>query len=543
MGKRGQRKFTRPNQWKSIRNGILLAIIALMGLAGCKATKELTQTPTEQSGQTTPELNPSLIAETVPPETLTICMAEEPQSLYLYDGRQSGVKLNVLQAIYDGPIDREDFQLVPVILDNIPTLGNCGLTLEPVVVIPGQTVIDADGELRAFRKGVNVRPSGCQQSDCAVTWDGSGEFKMDVMMMNFTLVEGLKWSDGIALKASDSVYSFQVASDKATPGSRWAIDRTAAYQALDQKTVVWKGLPGFLTTDVDLFFWSPLPEHAWSDLTPMQLLEDDRSNQTPLGWGAYKLEEWNAGEQIELSANPYYFRAGEGLPYFDKLTYKFISDRDMALSALEQGECDILDGSYHLEGRLSEILTADADQLFNAHIAITPVWEGLIFGINPASYEDGYTPIYGDRLDYFGDPRTRQAFAYCVDRQRIVDETLLGLSRVPQGLSPSMEMPIDSQPLAYLHDESLGNQLLEQVGWKDVDLNPETPREAWGINGIPSGTPFEITLLNSPSIFQNTAAQIIKDSLTECGVQVTLETLTPQDLFAPGPDGPLFGRQ
>jgi len=151
MGKRTQKNTIR-SKWVLM----LLVMIVLAGLVGCKATTKLTPIPTGQSEQTTPELQPSATAETEPQKILTICMAEEPQSLYIYDGRQNGVKWNVLASIYDGPIDRENSKLVPVILENIPTVDNGGINLEPLIVTPGQQVIDANGEIHAFREGIIV---------------------------------------------------------------------------------------------------------------------------------------------------------------------------------------------------------------------------------------------------------------------------------------------------------------------------------------------------------------------------------------------------
>jgi len=124
----------------------------------------------------------------------TICMAEEPQSLYLYDGRSDKAKWNVLDALYDGPIDQVGYQLQAVILEGIPDLAGGGLRLEAIAVQPGQEVVDANGRLTVLKKGVFVRPSGCQESACAVTWDGQDDFLMDRMVLEFKLIEGLLWS-------------------------------------------------------------------------------------------------------------------------------------------------------------------------------------------------------------------------------------------------------------------------------------------------------------------------------------------------------------
>ncbi|MFH1446055.1 MAG: ABC transporter substrate-binding protein, partial [Chloroflexota bacterium] len=313
----------------------------------------------------------------LPPRKLTICMAEEPQSLYLYNGRSDKAKWNVLDALYDGPIDRVGYQLQAVILEEIPDLAGGGLWLEAVAVQPGQEVVDANGRLTVLKKGVSVRPSGCQESACAVMWDGQGDFLMDRMLLEFKLIEGLFWSDGEALSADDSLFSFTLAADASTPVSKWAIDRSESYQALDAQTIKWTGKPGFLTADVDLFFWTPLPQHAWSGLSAEELLSSDLSNQQPLGWGPYMIETWTAGESLSLIKNPNYFRVGEGLPAFDILEYKFISSAAEGLEALGDGECDLLDSSFDLEAQIDTVLAAEADGDLSAYVQVGPQWEGI----------------------------------------------------------------------------------------------------------------------------------------------------------------------
>ena len=50
----------------------------------------------------------------------------------------------------------------------------------------------------------------------------------------------------------------------------------------------------------------------------------------------------------------------------------------------------------------------------------------LAIGITPSSYDDNYYPYGVDRPDIFGDVRTRQALAYCIDTQTIVNKLLGG---------------------------------------------------------------------------------------------------------------------
>jgi peptide/nickel transport system substrate-binding protein len=514
-----------------VKELLLLGVILSVGLAACKpeTTQETkTQTATADSTDVV-----ELTATPTPLKELTVCMAQEPASLYLYDGRNNRSKWNILEALYDGPIDVIAGKATPVMIERTPNLENGDLSLQAVVVSPGQEVIDARGQLVVFKEGILARPAGCQQSACAITWDGKGEFSMDVMNLKFTLKEGLTWSDGEALTAADSVFSYQVAKDEATPGSRWAILRTGLYQAVDEHTIAWQGIPGFITSEVSQFLWIPLPRHVLGNLSSAELLADVSANDSPLGWGAYRLESWTRGEQITFSANENYFRANEGIPFFDRLNYKFIASADEALSAMEQGQCDILDESYVLENRFGALMSGQSGA-WNLHILNGPEWDGLVFGIKPTAYDDGYTPQYGDRVDFFGDKRTRQAFGYCIDRQRIAEEVYLDAVADLPDIQGQYSLP---------YDVNEGARLLDEAGWKDVDADPVTPRQAWGVTGVTNGTAFSVQLLTTNSHMHTQTAQVIQESLATCGVEVSLQELTPEELFAPGPGGVLFGRQ
>lgn len=510
----------------------LIALGMLVFSAACQPKVEISPEPTAIT-PTSVDI-PEATATAKPLGELTLCMAQEPQSLYLYDGISSRSKWNILEAIYDGPIDVIDGVPEAVILESLPTLENGGLTLIPTVVQPGQYVIDAHGRLIAFKTGAFVRPAGCLESACAVAWDGVGEFSLDVMTLRFKLIEGLKWSDGMPLSAQDSVLSYDIARDPDTPGNHWATDRTLDYRALDERTVEWQGLPGFVTADIAPFFFIPLPTQIYGGMSALELLQNDQAATSPLGWGAYRVEEWTRGEKIRLSANPHYWRAGEGLPFFDLLTVRFMTSADDAIVALENGQCDILDESYQLENRFAALLESRQGAPWDLKVLPGPEWDGLVFGIKPAAYDDAYTPQYGDRVDYFGDLRTRQAVMHCIDRQQILDEVYLQVIAELPGIAGAWDD---------LYELNEGARLLDLAGWKDVDADPQTARQAWGVAGITNGTPFMVSLVTTDSHTHQQSAQLIIDSLGACGIETNLQVLPVQELFAPGPEGGLFGRQ
>jgi peptide/nickel transport system substrate-binding protein len=448
----------------------------------------------------------------------------------------------VLEAIYDGPFDQRSYEFQPVILENMPSLENGSAAITPVDVLPGEEVVDVNGELVTLASGAQVFPAGCSDPTCALTYDGKSPLQMDQMSVDFALKPGLLWSDGQPLTSGDSIYSFELASHPDTPTSKYSVDRTAAYTAVDDLHVRWVGIPGYMDPTYPAKFWLPLPRHAWGGISPADLLTSPLASTNPLGWGAYQIDEWVKGDHITLSPNPNYFRKGEGLPAYDKLVYRFTGQNsDASLVALEVGECDILDQTTYLEGKAEGLLNAQADGTLKALFAPGPEWEHLDFGIKPATYDDGTNPAI-DRPDFFGDVRTRQAFAMCVDRQFLVDEALSGQSVVPQSyIPPGHPLAQADLKLPDFNPEE-GSRLLDEVGWKDADGDPATARTAQGIPNVPDGTPLVLRYSSTNAPLRQRIVYLLPRALNQCGIQITPALTTPEDLFGAGPAGVIFGR-
>lgn len=521
---------------KVLKNTLFILLVSSLLLASCSSSQK---TQVAEATDAVPTLVPTATPE--PAKKLVICLGEEPQSLYLYGG-SSQAMWSVLEAIYDGPIDTRNNVAEPVILNELPTLENGGVTLQSVAVSRGDKIANTAGDVVALEKGVRVFPEGCSSPTCAVEWDGTSELKVVQMTAVFSLLPDLKWSDGQPLTAADSVYSYQLSADPATNVSKNMLERTADYQAVDDQTVKWTGIPGYLTLRPANVFWIPQPKHLMENLTAEELNSADLTNRSPVGWGAYQIAEWTAGEQIRLIKNPNYFKASEGLPKFDEVVYKFLSALpDADLSPMTTGECDIMDPSTGLEDQIQSVRELELAGELTSYFGQGPSWEALNFGISPSSYDDVFN-IYIDRPDFFSDIKTRQAFAYCIDRQKIITDVLFSQSQVPATYLPS------SNPLAVTdwavieHDPEKGNQLLDEVGWKDLDNDPSTPRTSLGISTVLNDKPFAITYTLTDTPLHEQVAEIVVSSLKECGVDVTIQYLPTEEFLAAGPEGLLFGR-
>jgi peptide/nickel transport system substrate-binding protein len=519
---------------------LIIFLIATLTVSAC-VPSATTETPAvEETPSQTPQPLPS-ITPTPALRALNVCLGGEPNSLYLYGSPNSPAR-SVLSAIYDGPIDTVEYGYEPIILEKIPNLDDGDAQLTPVTVNSGDQVVDAAGNVVSLSTGTKVRPSACRADDCVVTYDGSSSLQMDQLIVTFTMLKGLMWSDGEPLTAADSVYSFQVASADATPGSKFLVDRTQTYEAAaDEVTIQWWGKPGFIDPDYYTNFWTPLPKHVLEQFTPANLLTADITNQSPLGWGPYILEDWEAGKSLHFIKNLNYFRAESDLPRFDELNFLIYPDPNSAISALVDGKCDVLDPSIRLDGQVGLLQQMENDGQAELLTAQTNTMEWLGIGIVPASYDVVFSST-DDRPDFFGDARMRQAIALCSDRQQVVDTVLFGLSQVPDTYLP-LDHPLHNGNVeTYAFNPAEGNRILEQIGWLDHDKDPFTPRQSSGVTRVPNDTPLLLNYVTSSATQRHQVAEILAGSLAKCGIGLNVTYLSASDLYLPGPDGALFGR-
>lgn len=519
------------------RYSIATVVLLLTGLmTACLSPTPTAITPTPGAPTPSPSPPPSptpLPTSTptpIPPKEFTICQAEEPNTLFIYGGPSRAAR-NVLEAIYDGPVDTRTYQFPPVILEKIPSLADGDVALQTVYAGEGERVVDVNGLVVDLLPGVTVLDPENQP----ITFEG-GVVTMTQAVVTFKLRDDVTWADGEPLTADDSRYSFELAGAFDSPTLSLLREHTLSYEVLDEHTVVWTGVPGYLAPSYVADFYHPLPRHVWGGASGEQLLSAEVAHRKPLGWGPFVIEEWVDGEYITLVRNPHYFRAGEGLPYLDRVTFRFVPELQQALDLLTASECDLITQDVIESGDITPLLeAADAGtvQLISSY---SNQWEHLDFGIAPASWVR--------RPDFFGDVRTRQAVAQCVDRERIAIEALPYAGAAVADSYVASEHPLYAGDQLYRWDytPSSGQSLLEEVGWRDED--GDGIREAHDVPSVVNGTPFSVTLLTtSGHLASERTARVLSENLAACGIGLAVKPVPPEEFFADGPDGPVFGRQ
>jgi len=538
---------------RSLFTAIITIIITIIILSACRAP---VVEPTAQPGgqddpadavqttdvkSSTPAPTPTSTIQ--PSVSLTVCTAELPESLFPYNSRQSAAKENILSMIYPDAFIGNGENLEPLILEKVPTQADGDLRLAPVGVRQGQTVVDSRGEVVVLRSGVTVRPSGCREQSCAIDWDGETPLEMDQMAVDFTLREGLTWSDGSPVTGSDSVFSYAIARAPERPGLQWSEARTESYTSEEPSTVTWVGRPGFTTSQISHFFWKPLPMHLFSGEASWEAAStDERLSDMPLSYGPFVTSGRDAGV-IRFISNPHYSQSQSVLNGPDEILMRQVDGgARQAWAAMQSGMCDVLDVSFGLENDPDLISSIQADDRFDLQMFTNMSWMQLVFGIRPSSYDAFYNVANGDRPDILGDARTRRAFTHCLDRQTLVDAALNGMGEIWHSFLPPGQSMLSAEDLI-AQDPELGIQLLAQAGWRDHDNNPATPMQAWEVLGVPIGTNLTAELLITPTAFHREIANIVVESLGACGIEVSILEMPAADLYAPGPEGPLFGRK
>ena len=518
---------------------IMLLLCAIVAACKPPAIEPIATTPSLPTGVPLPTDTPAEVTADaptpIPLQEITICQADEPNTLFVYGG-PSRTARNVLETLYDGPVDIRGYQFYPIILDSLPTVDNGDVTIGEVSVSAGSTVVNADGAVVNLGAGATVVDASANQVEY-----NDEPLNMAQMIVTFTLRADVTWADGQPVTADDSHFSYELAGQIHNPVLERMRRYTQDYVVVDNTTVVWKGVPGYHEPFYHLYFYQPLHRHALGTTDPDQLLSAEVTQRNPLGWGAFVVEEWVDGQYLTLVRNPHYFRAPEGLPYLDRITFRTVPNLQQALNDLLSGTCDlitqdIIERRVIENGDLAPLLEAADAGKVQLIQSPSSEWEHLDFGITPAEWIR--------RPDFFGDVRVRHAVAMCIHRERIAGEA------VPFGEASLASSYVATEHPLYAGDElyrwdynpSEALALLDDVGWRDED--GDGIREAHSVAGIDNGTPFSVTLLtNTGNLAHERTARILQENFSACGIGLSVEYMPDWEFFADGPNGLVFGRQ
>ncbi|MGI5149692.1 ABC transporter substrate-binding protein [Plantactinospora sp. CA-294935] len=221
------------------------------------------------------------------------------------------------------------------------------------------------------------------------------EHAADHTSVTVTLREA-KYHSGAPVTAADVVAGIKRAQN---PDTAFTLAQPSAFiataTAVDDRTVRvnFKG-PTPESLVIDWMFAFPLIPADKN--TPKQLEHE------PAGSGAFRLGEFRRNQRLKLTKNPDFYDAGK--PYLNEVEYRFFTDEDALVAALESGS---VDGAAYIRFRHSERLKG----------RFTLVEGG---GRMTLFFMNATIPPFDNKL-------LRQALARAIDRERIIKQVNFGI--------------------------------------------------------------------------------------------------------------------
>ncbi|HEY0519867.1 MAG TPA: ABC transporter substrate-binding protein [Ilumatobacteraceae bacterium] len=281
----------------------------------------------------------------------------------------------------------------------------------------------------------------------AESWTSSS----DHLTWTYKMRKGMKWSDGQPMTADDVKYTIDRA-NKESWNSHISITANLTATVVDADTLEIKtSVPDPRLPALGAYI---IPKHIYEKVSA-----DDLPNYTAedkIGGGPFMLGDVKK-EFTRLVRNPNWFGKK---PAMDEVIFQFYADQNAQFQALKSGEIDALDGvpeqSYASLAKSGNITGIAGNQ----------------GGFSELSMNSGCSSKPGNGNPALTDKKVRQAINYAIDRDLLVEKTLVGHGKPGTAIVPSadpswdLKVP-DGKLFSYNPDKA--KALLDEAGWKDTN--------------------------------------------------------------------------
>jgi peptide/nickel transport system substrate-binding protein len=202
-----------------------------------------------------------------------------------------------------------------------------------------------------------------------------------------------------------------------------------------------------------------------------------------VGSGAYKVTNWTAGSQVVLERNDNW--KGGPLPKIKRVIWRIVPDAGNRRALLERGDADV---SYDLPNKDFSELKSDG----KLTIISTPYSNGIQYiGMNVQ-----HPP--------FNDVKVREAIAYALPYQKIMDVVLYGLGKPMFGAAPDTPTEVAwPQPHKFNTDLDKAKKLLAESGASNIN--------------VPISFDLGFAGVNQP------ICELVQESLAKIGITTTID--------------------
>jgi peptide/nickel transport system substrate-binding protein len=276
----------------------------------------------------------------------------------------------------------------------------------------------------------------------------SATFSDGLKTLTVKLRPGMKFSDGTPFNADAVMWNWKRLNSCASCPD-WTLRKDHPFTSPDPLTVVVHMtepnaalLDGF-TDSVGNWIASP---------TAFQKLGAKRFSLKPVGAGPFKVVNDKLNSELVLNRNPTFFKAGEGLPHLDTLTFKSIGSDQAAYQALLAGSAEV----YEALGAPSLIKQAE----HNPKLTVTR---------QPATAP--YMTQLNTLAPPFDNKKAREAIYYASNWKAIDDGIFNGKQTLVQGFTTPDDLFYHQNTPGYrTYDLAKAKQLVQELGGLHVQL-------------------------------------------------------------------------
>jgi peptide/nickel transport system substrate-binding protein len=265
-----------------------------------------------------------------------------------------------------------------------------------------------------------------------------------------------KWSDGQPITTDDLIFTFDTIRnpDVGSPGIS-QFDKVDSIEKVDEQTVNIKLKQVYAPFQYSLLT-QLVPAHVLKDV-PVAELQKHPYGTDPAKTvtnGAWKWSEWKQTQYLSFDADPNYW--GQK-PHIQKVVYKIYADQNTEVQALIKGDIDMVEAIP-----VTQVEAVKGQSNLSVILEPGPQYEYVGFNFDPKNFKDNFVP--------FGTQKTRQAIAYALNRQGMVDNVLKGTGQLMNApfLPNSWANPGDAA-VNYTYDKEQAKKLLAEDGWEPGD--------------------------------------------------------------------------
>ncbi|WP_017571766.1 ABC transporter substrate-binding protein [Nocardiopsis halotolerans] len=359
---------------------------------------------------------------------------------------------------------------------------------------------------------VTVDPeTGQPAPSLAESWESSD----DGLTWTFHLREDVRFTDGEPLTADDVVWTFTTMMENeaaAVANGNYVTSFESVTAQDDHAVVIELERPQATMTSLNVPI---VPQHVWEPILEEQgdSFADYNNEDFPtVGSGPFVLTGHDPGRSITLEANPDHWR---GAPGFDRIVFRYYSEKDAAVEALRSGEVSFV---YELTQAQAEALQSAE----NIRVNIADGKRFQAFTINPGAVtQDGEE--FGDGHPALADRTLRQAIVMAIDNQEIVDKAHGGQAVAAGGYIPPRYSDFHWTPEGDQafpdFDPEAANAMLDEAGY---ERGPD------GVRVSPEGDRLELRMhVHQDRPANVNAGLILVERLADVGIEVRNLTVDP----------------